>query len=107
MALARSYAQRTQGTPQEMNFNEDSGNFSHKFMVDIGVKAPTVLYLNQSYYYPAGYDIAITSEGQTLGTDAYEMTDSENFLEITITDTNLDHRLVTIKITPKPIDGSR
>ena len=75
MALARSYAQRTQGTPQEMNFNEDSGKFSIKFMVNTGVKAPTVLYLNQSYYYPAGYDITITSEGQTLGTDAYEMTD--------------------------------
>ena len=95
-ALARTYAQRTQGTPTEVNFNNDNGHFSYTFKVNTGIEAPTVLYMSEEYWYPAGFDISIKSSGQIIDSTAYEQSTDGNFTEIKIIDTDLNHTKLTI-----------
>ena len=58
-ALVRTYVQAYQGVPEEIAFDNTSAHFYTKFQVDGSIKAPTLLYYNQQYYYPNGYELRI------------------------------------------------
>jgi hypothetical protein len=68
-ALARTYLKATQGVPLIMNFNHETGQFFAKIDINHDIKAPTVIYTNDMYWYPDGFDyiIADTFRDRKLG----------------------------------------
>ena len=71
-----------------MDFNENNCHFSLTYTVDTSIEAPTVLYMNQEYYYTTGYDLVLKSGGQLVPTTSYSLKQSGNFAEVIVTDTS-------------------
>lgn len=61
-ALARTYLQATQGILTLQNFNDKNGEFFAEFKVNTDINAPTIVFLNQQYWYPNGYDYEIIDQ---------------------------------------------
>ena len=73
LAAPPAQAQRTQGTPTSMDFNENNSHFSLTYTVDTSIDAPTVIYANQEYYYPTGYDLYLKSGNKLVPTTSYAL----------------------------------
>lgn len=54
-ALSRTYLMATQGVPTSQNFSMETSAFSAEFIVNTKIDAPTIVYVNQPYYYESGY----------------------------------------------------
>ena len=61
-ALARTYLQATQGILTLQNFNDKNGEFFAEFKVNTDINAPTIVFLDQQYWYPNGYDYEIIDQ---------------------------------------------
>lgn len=72
-ALARTYLQRTQGTPERFNFDIATGNFDATFRVDTSITEPTILYTADNYYYPNGKTIKFYCMGGTISSEWIEI----------------------------------
>jgi hypothetical protein len=57
--MSRTYAQAIAGTPQVMRFNHKTAEFQFQFAADPTVTAPTIIYLNEKWYYPRGFKVDI------------------------------------------------
>ena len=68
--------QKYQGTPISSEFNQ--WDYKTVFTLNTGVKAPSVLYLNNQYGYPDGYDLRVSN---TAGLIA-EVKEEGNYISI-------------------------
>ena len=104
-ALTRSYMKSAQGTPLSMNFNSTSGEFTATYELDHSIKAPTVIYKSDDFYYQDGYTVEVYND---YGIDLMEQnsvsvtqSDIPHHLNIQVNDV-LQHAVpITVKITPK------
>jgi len=64
-ALARSYMQRTQGTPTKMNFDTDTSAFTFDFEVNCDLEYPSVGFFSQEYWYENGLTYTLTASDGT------------------------------------------
>jgi endoglycosylceramidase len=60
-ALSRTYAQAISGTPLAMKFNTTTSEFSLDYVygANIPTSQPTIIFLNQAWYYPRGYNVVL------------------------------------------------
>ena len=58
-ALARTYAQATQGIPQWMYFNPSSSAFAFQYLLNKAIPAPTQIYYNAQYSYPGAVRLTV------------------------------------------------
>lgn len=58
-ALARTYAQATQGVPLWMYFNPASSAFAFQYSLNKAVPAPTQIYYNAEYSYPGSVRLTV------------------------------------------------
>jgi endoglycosylceramidase len=58
-ALARTYAQATQGIPQWMHFNPSSSAFAFQYLLNKAIPAPTQIYYNAQYSYPGSVRLTV------------------------------------------------
>jgi endoglycosylceramidase len=59
-ALSRTYAYAISGLPTAMSFDTKSANFTLQYSPNPSISQPTLIYLNQQWYYPNGFYVAIT-----------------------------------------------
>lgn len=59
-ALARTYAQATQGIPQWMYFNPSSSAFAFQYFLNKAIPAPTQIYYNAEYSYPGSVRLTVS-----------------------------------------------
>lgn len=64
-ALARSYMQRTQGTPTSMNFDTTTGDFLFEFNLDTRITSPSIGYFSKEYWYENGITYQFSDENGT------------------------------------------
>jgi len=100
-ALARSFVQRTQGTPTKQKFDTNSGNFTFDFNVDTNVNAASVAFFSEEYYYPNSFNYTLSANGSALDASAYTAEYKDNYLSFTITDSALNGEKITLDVTPK------
>jgi hypothetical protein len=93
-ALSRTYLMSTQGVPTYQNFDMKTSNFSATFEVNSSINAPTVVYLNQKYYYPEGFNYTLSVPAD------FDLSDSR-YIKFQITDPTTNGSQVSIKITKK------
>lgn len=62
-ALSRSYAQAIQGLPLLMDFNAETSEFQLIYNLDTTIQGPTVIFLNEKWYYPNGYQVRLSPSG--------------------------------------------
>ena len=84
-ALARSYMQRTQGTPIRQKFDVDTGSFDFAFTYDSTVTSPSIGYFSKEYYYENGITAKYYDEFGEMPEENYTTTYAENILTFTIT----------------------
>lgn len=77
-----------------MNFDMDSSDFEAEFTANFDINAPTVVYVNQPYYYPDGYNYTISASEDQIRVD---VTDSR-YLKVWVTDEDLHGETVKINI---------
>jgi len=56
----------TQGVSTFMNFNTLTGTYKADFTVNTAIDAPTVIYLNEEYYYPNGVRVTLQADDVKL-----------------------------------------
>lgn len=59
-ALSRTYAYAVAGIPLSMTFNTTTSAFNFKYRANPTIGQPTLVYLNQQWWYPKGFKVAIT-----------------------------------------------
>jgi len=59
-ALSRTYAQAISGIPTFMSFDPSTSNFQLTYNMNTTIQYPTIIYLNEAWYYPNGYTVAIS-----------------------------------------------
>jgi len=91
-ALSRTYAQAIQGVPVSMTFHSDTSLFTLTYELNTSIQAPTIIYLNEEWYYPNGFNIDLVPSN--LATYQKART---NYLEITGTQSGT----LTVTITAK------
>jgi endoglycosylceramidase len=70
--LSRSYATAVSGRYVNQSFDPITGDFSVTFSADLSLASqPTVIYLNEKYYYTSGYTVSISPAGTASYTTAY------------------------------------
>ncbi|KAJ3431228.1 hypothetical protein M0812_02905 [Anaeramoeba flamelloides] len=94
-ALSRTYAQKVQGMPKGMFFNPLNSAFSFSWKLDTSVTKPTVIFLNEKYYYPNGFNVRYNIQGCS-----YNQSET-NYIEIVVPSSAPNDTLVTITITKK------
>lgn len=57
--LVRTYARATAGTPLEMSFDAQSGDFAYRYLPDRSITAPTEIFVSPLHH-PDGYDVTVT-----------------------------------------------
>lgn len=89
--------------PTKIVFDTASGLFKGTFTVDTTIAKPTIVYKSDEYYYPNGYTHSVTdSNGTIIGASDLTISNSTpNYLEIQITNSNLNGKNLTITITAK------
>lgn len=50
----------TQGQLTSMLFDTTTAAYETSYIADTSITAPTVVYLNADYWYPSGYNYAVT-----------------------------------------------
>ncbi len=88
--LVRTYAQATAGTPLEMSFDPETGEFDYLYRPDRSVRAPTRIFVSPLHY-PDGYVVEVEH-----GT-ARSKSDRMLFVRAT------GKQPVTVTITPTPV----
>jgi endoglycosylceramidase len=58
--LSQTYPEATAGTPTQISFDPDSGQFLFRYQVNPGVKAPTVIFVPLKLHYPHGHCVTVT-----------------------------------------------
>lgn len=58
-ALSRTYAYAIAGLPASSAFDPTTSTFKFSFIINTNITSPTEIYLNQAWYYPNGYKVAI------------------------------------------------
>ena len=76
-ALARSYLMVTQGVPTFQGFNTYTGVFRAEFTVDTSIDAPTVVYLNEQFYYPNSFRVSFEADGNPVDESQVDVDTSE------------------------------
>eukprot|EP00005_Dracoamoeba_jomungandri_P000139 CAMPEP_0174253230 /NCGR_PEP_ID=MMETSP0439-20130205/2606_1 /TAXON_ID=0 /ORGANISM="Stereomyxa ramosa, Strain Chinc5" /LENGTH=525 /DNA_ID=CAMNT_0015334145 /DNA_START=19 /DNA_END=1596 /DNA_ORIENTATION=- len=61
--LSRSYAQAIAGVPLSQSFDTDTSLYRLSFSLDPSISAPTVVYINEQYYYPNGFSVTTQPPG--------------------------------------------
>ena len=61
-----------------MNFNTQTLAFSLQFQADASIKAPTVIFASQDFWYTSGFDISVSPSATNQVTRT-----KRNFVEIT------------------------
>jgi len=89
----------TQGVPTSQKFSMETSHFVAEFTVNTGIDAPTVVFVNQPYYYEYGYNYDISGAGDAVEIDA---TDSR-YLKLQIRDPKLNGAKVRVEITKRNI----
>lgn len=101
-ALARSYLMATQGVPSHMHFATETGAFTAKFTLEVTVDAPTIVYLNEDYWYPNGYDFHVFVEGVQAPSSAYTIdVSNKKYLSIKFSETSYSGQTITINVNAK------
>jgi len=59
-ALSRTYAPAIAGVPTKMEFVPATSAFTLQYKANANARLPTEIYLNEKYYYPKGFTVAIT-----------------------------------------------
>ena len=59
----------TQGVPTLQKFDMDSSDFTAEFTANTTIDAPTVIYVNQPYYYPTGYTYSLSATEDQMTVD--------------------------------------
>jgi hypothetical protein len=96
-ALSRTYLMATQGVPTSQKFSMDSSDFTAEFTANTKIDAPTVIYVNQPYYYPSGYSYTLSVSNSQVSVD-----DSDSrYLKFQVTDPTLDGKTIKVQITKK------
>ena len=87
----------TQGVPTLNHFDASTGRLDARFTLDTMVDAPTVIYLNEEYWYPNGYTYQIMVEGAEAPIRAYfvDATDKQR-LAIKFNDHSLAGKLIEL-----------
>lgn len=95
--LSRSYAQAVSGRFVSQSFDPTTGNFTVTFTSDPSlVGQSTIIYINEKYYYPAGFTVSITPAHSATYSTAH------NRVTVTlITGTIRPGKEITIRITAK------
>jgi len=62
-----------------MRFSTETGRFSADYLLDKSIRAPTVVYINEDYWYKHGYKITVDAEDSS---DDYTVTKLRNRIEI-------------------------
>eukprot|EP01104_Vermistella_antarctica_P004518 TRINITY_DN14960_c0_g1_i1.p1 TRINITY_DN14960_c0_g1~~TRINITY_DN14960_c0_g1_i1.p1 ORF type:complete len:561 (-),score=78.10 TRINITY_DN14960_c0_g1_i1:15-1577(-) len=57
--LSRTYAQATAGVPSSMSFDSETGVFNFTYLINTTIAEPTIIYLNEEWYYPNGYSVTV------------------------------------------------
>lgn len=87
----------TQGVPTSQKFKMESSDFTAEFTANIKIDAPTVIYVNQPYYYPSGYNYTLSATSSQVTVD-----DSDSrYLKFQVTDPALDGTTIKVEITKK------
>ncbi|KAJ3444958.1 hypothetical protein M0812_10820 [Anaeramoeba flamelloides] len=94
-ALSRTYAQKVQGMPHGMFFNPLNSAFSFSWKLDTSITKPTVIFLNEKYYYPNGFNVRYNIQGCS-----YNQSET-NYIEILVPSSTPNETLITITITAK------
>lgn len=100
-ALTRPYLPATQGTLQAMKFYDATLDFHARFVANTTIAQPTVLYLNEYYWYPNGYTIQLSSStGRILaqGTDFTLNLTSSNYAKVQITNTMYNNKVINVLV---------
>ena len=84
----------TQGVPTYQNFDMTTSSFSATFEVNTSINAQTVVYLNQKYYYPEGFNYT-----RSVPADV-DVSDSR-YIKFQITDPTINGNQVKITVTKK------
>jgi len=98
-ALSRTYMMATQGVPTSQNFSMETSDFAAEFIVNTAIDAPTVVYVNQPYYYEAGYDYKLSCEEEQVVVD----TSDSRYIKFQVKDAALNGQKVTIEVIKKTI----
>eukprot|EP01118_Nematostelium_gracile_P005547 TRINITY_DN1761_c0_g1_i1.p1 TRINITY_DN1761_c0_g1~~TRINITY_DN1761_c0_g1_i1.p1 ORF type:complete len:423 (+),score=83.55 TRINITY_DN1761_c0_g1_i1:140-1408(+) len=93
-ALSRTYAQAIAGVPVLMEFIPQNSDFTLSYYVNTSISEPTVVYLNEDWYYPNGAQVTVT------GALKYN-SPQKNFLNFVPSETTVNGEMVTIVISAK------
>ena len=75
----------------------DTSYFTAEFLVDTEIPAPTVVFVNQPYYYPNGFEFIVSGAG-----DAYEVDFSDSrYIKFRITEACLKGAKIKIEVTKR------
>jgi len=83
-----------------MNFNTNSGNFKARYTLNKAVTGPTVVYLNEDYWYPNGYAWIVEIDGEEAPKDSFTF-DTSDVTRLSITfaaDTTYDGKQISISV---------
>lgn len=94
-ALTRSYVQAFQGEGKSMRFDTNTGRFTTNYYLDTSIQAPTVIYLNEEYWYSNSYKVTVDANHSS---DNYTIRKHKNRLEIQF-DENAQSTKVSLTIT--------
>jgi hypothetical protein len=98
----------TQGVPNVMNFDTETGIFTGVWTIEASIGAPTVIYLNTELWYPNGYthSLSVDSIDESelrQGSFTIDQTDAQHF-KIQFTEIWYQGQSATLTITPTASD---
>jgi endoglycosylceramidase len=93
--LSRTYAQAISGIPLFSSFNETSGVFAMRLLINRDITSPTTIYLNEALYYPRGFRVIFDPP-----TAATFTSPSKNTVHVTYNPTAVSGTPLTISIIP-------
>jgi hypothetical protein len=62
---------------------------------------PSQIFYSTEYYYPNGFNLKVTHNGVTLGSDLVKIDYNDIYAYITVIDKALNNEIIEIKITVK------
>ena len=99
-ALSRTYAQRVAGHATKVEFDSDwktGGRFELEFEMDTAIQAPTIIYVNEQYWYPNGYNLSLTPQNAQI----VDYKREKSYVEVyNSDDKQYDGQKVTVSIIP-------
>eukprot|EP01114_Cavostelium_apophysatum_P023075 TRINITY_DN8580_c0_g1_i1.p1 TRINITY_DN8580_c0_g1~~TRINITY_DN8580_c0_g1_i1.p1 ORF type:complete len:268 (-),score=43.04 TRINITY_DN8580_c0_g1_i1:53-856(-) len=93
-ALSRTYAQAISGVPTHVQFDPWTSKFELVYVMNTNIDAPTVIYLNEGWYYPNGFDVNLTPSSYANWTSP-----SNNTIFITANSGTANGVTLTVEIT--------